>query len=78
MEHVIEVEEVVRIRHQIFVDVNHVQEIDKALDCVDDYCTHLDDFVDSLANHINVVGVNEEYYVEAESVEYFDDYPSDN
>ena len=76
MEHVIEVEEVVRIRHQIIVDVSSDIDIQNALDCVDEYCGSLDRFVYGIAQHLNVVCVNEEVYAETESVEYFDDYDS--
>ena len=72
--HIIEVEEIVKMRHQIIVDIDDEQQIDRALDNVDDYCTSLDSFIDSIADIIPVLEINAEYYVETDNVEYFDDY----
>lgn len=74
MKHVIEVEEKVKIRHQIIVEIETDEDIDAALEAVDENCESLDDFVSAISSVIPVQEVNEEYYSETESVEYWDDY----
>jgi hypothetical protein len=74
MKHIIEIEETVKIHHQIIVDIDDEQQINSVRYNADDYCTSLDDFVDSIADIIPVLEVNEEYYSETDSIEYFDDY----
>ncbi|MGN0246945.1 MAG: hypothetical protein ACI4DK_13405 [Lachnospiraceae bacterium] len=77
MKWIIEVEETVKMRHQIIVDIDNEGQLEKALDNAGDYCTSLDDFVDAVADVIPVLEINEEYYAETDSVEYFDDYEDD-
>lgn len=74
MRHIIEVEEIVKMHHQIIVDIDDEQQIDRALDNVDDYCTSLGSFIDLIADIIPVLEINEECYAETDNVEYFDDY----
>ena len=77
MKWIIEVEETVKFHHQIVVDIKNDDQIQDALDNVGDYCTSLDEFVSGIENVIPVVEVNEEYSVETEQVEYYDDYEDD-
>lgn len=74
MKRVIEVEEIVNVHHQIFVDCDCEEQLNNVrngeialLDC-------LDDFVYNLQDHgINVVKVKENYLENVISVEYYDD-----
>ena len=75
MKHIIEVEETVKIRHQIFVDIVSEEQLEEALDKMDNsHVYDIDDYVDSLANEIPVLEVNENYFMDTFSVEYYDDY----
>lgn len=78
MRRVIEVEETVKVRHQIFVDVYNDEQIEEAIKYAGDYCSTLDDYVLCIEEIIPVVEINEEYYIDTESVEYFDDYEVDD
>lgn len=75
MTHIIEVEETVKVRHQIIIDVASEGQIEDALDSVEG-CRIYDigDYVDAIADVVPVVGFNESYIMETESIEYFDDY----
>lgn len=77
MKHIIEVEETVKVRHQIIVDIESDDDVQEALNAVQDNCGSLDDFVEAIDSVITVLEVNEEYYADTESVEYFDDYTED-
>lgn len=69
---IIEVEETVKFRHQIFVVYNDEEELDRAIENMEgDY---LDDVVDSIGNYVTVTNVNENYYEDSDGIEYFDDY----
>ena len=75
MRYIIEVEETVKVRHQIVVDVMSDEQIEDALDSVDGiYIDGIDDYVDAISDVIPVLSVNEGYLTETESIEYFDDY----
>lgn len=74
MKHIIEVEETAKMRHQIVVEIETDDDVQDALDAVDDMCQNLDDFVSAIGSVIPVIEVNEEYSAETESIEYFDDY----
>lgn len=72
---VIEVEETVKMRHQIFVAYNDEEELDKAIENLEG--DNLDDIVESIGSYVTVTGVNEEFYGESDKIEYFDDYEED-
>lgn len=77
MKWIIEVEETVTMHHQIVVDINEDSDLNRALDNTDEMCNSLDDFVSSIADVIPVLEVNEEFLVETQHIEYFDDYEPD-
>lgn len=72
---IIELEETVKVRHQIFVTYSDEEDLDMAIE--DFEGDNLDDIVESISNYVTVTDVNEEYYVESEEFEYFDDYEED-
>ena len=75
MRHIIEVEETVKIRHQIVVDILSEGQLEDALNSVEGcYIYDIDEYVDAIADVVPVVSVNESYIMETESIEYFDDY----
>lgn len=75
MRHIIEVEETVKIRHQIVVDILSDGQLEDALNSVDSALVDdLSDYVDELSQVIPVLEVNENYIMNTWSVEYFDDY----
>lgn len=71
----IELEETVKVRHQIFVAYSDEEDLDMAIENFEG--DNLDDIVESIGNYVTVTDVNEEYYVESEEFEYFDDYEED-
>lgn len=75
MRHIIEVEETVKIRHQIIVDISSEGQLEEALDVVNGSRVYnIDDYVDALSYEIPVLGLNENYFMDTDSVEYYDDY----
>lgn len=72
---IIEIEETVKVRHQIFVAYNDEEELERAIENFEG--DNLDDIVESIGNYVTVTDVNEEYYTESEEFEYFDDYKED-
>lgn len=72
---IIELEETVKVRHQIFVAYNNEEDLDMAIENYEG--DNLDDIVESISNYVTVTDVNEEYYAESEEFEYFDDYEED-
>ena len=74
MRYIIEVEEMVKMIHQVVVDASSDAQIEEALENVSRRCESLYEFVDSISNVVPVIEVNEEYYVETDSIEYYDDY----
>jgi hypothetical protein len=72
---IIELEETVKVRHQIFVAYSDEEELERAIENFEG--DNLDDIVESIGNYVTVIDVNEEYYVESEEFEYFDDYEED-
>lgn len=72
---IIEVEETVKMRHQIFVAYNDEEELDKAIENFEG--DNLDDVVESIGSYVTVTGVNEEFYGESDKIEYVDDYEED-
>lgn len=72
---IIEVEETVKFRHQIFVAYNDEEEFDRAIENMEG--DHLDDIVDSIGNYVTVTNVNENYYEDSDGIEYFDDYDAE-
>ena len=74
MRYIIEVEETVKIRHQIIIDVEDEEEVDRVLDSMNDYYDELDDCIDDIAKMVDVLEVNEEYCIQTDGVEYYNDY----
>lgn len=73
---IIEVEETVKFRHQIFVAYNDEEELDMAIENMEgDY---LDDIVESIGNYITVTDVNKNYFEDSDGIEYFDDYDAED
>ena len=72
---IIELEETVKVRHQIFVAYSDEEELERAIESFEG--DNLDDIVKSIGNYVTVTDVNEEYYAESEEFEYFDDYEVD-
>lgn len=69
---IIEVEETVKFRHQIFIAYNDEEELDMAIENMEgDY---LDDIIESIGNYVTVTDVNKNYYEDSDGIEYFDDY----
>ncbi len=78
MKWIIEVEEMVKVLHQVVVEIEDDSQIDEALNNVGNRCCDLDTFVDDISDIIPIIEVNEEYYSETESLEYSDDYEADD
>lgn len=72
---IIELEETVKVRHQIFVAYSDEEDLDMAIENYEG--DNLDDIVESISNYVTATDVNEEYYAESEEFEYFDDYEVD-
>ena len=69
---IIEVEETVKFRHQIFIAYNDEEELDMAIENMEgDY---LDDIIESIGNYVTVTDVNKNYYEDSDGIEYFGDY----
>lgn len=69
---IIEVEETVKFRHQIFVAYNDEEELDMTIENMEgDY---LDDIVESIGDYVTVTDVNRNYFEDSDGIEYFDDY----
>ena len=71
----IELEETVKVRHQIFVAYSDEEELERAIENFEG--DNLDDIVESIGNYVTVTDVNEEYYEESEGFEFYDDYEED-
>lgn len=72
---IIELEETIRVRHQIVVVYNDEEELDRAIENFEG--DNLDDIVESIGNYVTVTDVNKEYYEESEGFELYDDYEED-
>lgn len=73
---IIEVEETVKFRHQIFVAYNDEEDLDMAIENMEgDY---LDDIVESIDNYVTVTDVNKNYFEDSDGIEYFDDYDTED
>ena len=78
MNRIIEVEELVKIHHQVYVEYDNEGQLDNALNDKTVGVYDLDDFVENLQDYgIKVTKINENYSEELESIEYFDDYVED-
>lgn len=73
MRYVIEVEEDIKKRHRIFVDIKNEHQLDNALNEAEYNCT-LDEYIDTLGSFIHISGVDENTYEDSNGVEYFDSY----
>lgn len=72
---IIELEETIKTRHQIFVAYNDEEELDRAIENFEG--DNLDDIAESIGNYVTVINVNEESYAESEGFEFYDDYEED-
>lgn len=73
---IIEVEETVKFRHQIFVAYNDEEDLDMAIENMEgDY---LDDIVESIGYYVTVTDVNKNYYEDSDGIEYYDDYDAED
>lgn len=73
----IEVEEIVKIYHKIYVEYDNEEQLKNALNSTICMFT-LDDFVENLINcGIKVKNGLEDYTEETDSIDYFDDYVED-
>lgn len=78
MRHVIEVEEVVRIRHRIIVDDSNDEAFERTLDAVEySNFDSFDDLVESIESIIEVYEVDDVMDKEVEGFEYLTDYIED-
>lgn len=66
-------EETVKVQHLIIVDYDNEDELDEAIEATD-YCQSLDDCVDIIGKHLSIHSVTEEYSVDGDGIEYYDDY----
>ena len=73
---IIEVEETVKFRHQIFVAYNDEEELDMAIENMEG--DHLDDIVESIGDYVTVTDVNRNYFEDSDGIEYFDDYDAED
>ena len=76
MRRIIEVEEIVRHRHQICVEYESEGQLDKAIEYADGADT-FDVYALDLDKYVEVVYINEDYSYDSDGVEYFDDYEED-
>lgn len=78
MKRIVEVEEIVKIHHQIYVEYDRDNRLVYAIENEKIRISSLDDFINNLVNYgINVTKVNENYSEDVESIEYYDDYMED-
>ena len=78
MKRIIEVEEIVKVHHQIYVEYGDEEQLDDALNDDVIKINNLDDFIDNLGDYgIKVCEINENYSEETDSIEYYDDYKED-
>lgn len=73
MRRIIEVEEIVRHRHQICVEYESEEQLDDAIQYADD-SNSLDGYLLDLEKYVEIVYVNEDWSYDCDGVEYFDDY----
>lgn len=66
-------EETVKIQHLIIVDYDNEDELDEAIEATD-HCQSFDDCVDIIGKHLNIHSTTEEYSVDGDGIEYYDDY----
>lgn len=75
MRHVIEVEETVKIRHQIVVDIVSKDQLEEVLDNVKwPEVYDIEDYVNAISETIPVLEFNEGFVMETEYIELYDDY----
>lgn len=78
MKRIIEVEEIVKVHHQIYVEYGDEEQLDDALNDDVVKIDNLDDFIDNLGDYgIKVCEINENCSEETDSIEYYDDYKED-
>ena len=66
-------EETVKMQHLIIVDYDNEYELDEAIKATD-HCQNFDDCVDIIGKYLNIHSTTEEYYVDGDGIEYYDDY----
>lgn len=76
MRRIIEVEEIVRHRHQICVEYESDEQLDNALEYADGADT-LDGYLFDLEKNLKIIYTNEDWSEDSDGVEYFDDYEED-
>ena len=77
MRRIIEVEEIVKHRHQICVEYETEEQLDAAIEYADG-ADNLDGYLLDLERKVEVVYTNEDYSYDSDGVEYFDDYEEDD
>ena len=77
MKRIIALEETVRCIHQVCVEIDNEEDIDRALDNVHPRARTLDEWVDAIGEVIPILWVEENFDGEPENMEYFDDYEVD-
>lgn len=77
MRRIIEVEEIVRHRHQICVEYESEEQLDRAIEYADGADT-FDGYVLDLERNVEVIYINEDYSYDSDGVEYFDDYTEED
>ena len=77
MRRIIEVEEIVRHRHQICVEYESEEQLVDAVEYADGSDT-LDGYVLDLEKNLKIIYTNEDWSYGSDGVEYFDDYEEDD
>lgn len=76
MKRIIEVEETVKLRHQIFIEAENNEQITEAVNRAEENnCQNLDEYIDALAEVMMLMKIITK---KTESIEYFDDYEDDS
>lgn len=66
-------EETVKIQHLIIVDYENEDELDSAIEAID-HCQSFDDCVDIIGRRLSIHSATEEYCVDVDGIEYYEDY----
>lgn len=66
-------EETVKVQHLIIVDYDNEDELDEAIQATE-YCQNFDDCVDIIGKYLTIHSTTEEYSVDGDGIEYYDDY----
>ena len=75
MNRIIELEEIVKVHHQIYVEYDNEEQLDNAINDEITLICNIDDFIDNLEDYgIRVNKINRNYSEETDSIEYYDYY----